>query len=580
MTGGKFQGANAADFSGAVDLFTLTNAPLEGTLTEQAITVTNGYRYVRYLAPAGGYGNVAEVEFYGADATAVSSTWIADSNGTWSDTNKWSGGNVASGAGFTADFSTLNITAGHTVTLDASHSIGTLKFGDTAGAQSWNLSASGGSILTLDTGSSSSPSILVNQGAAMISAPVAGANGFTKRGAGTLILAGNNPLFGALNVDTSSNTTNDGIVRLTSSAAIAHIDSPIAIRNNNNGTSTFQLDGSGGNINVSQDFTVNCRAGSVATIQNLAGTNTLSGDIWLNVGGSFFNIQSDAGLLVFSGTNQYVGSLAGGRSYTFLGAGHHLVSGPILNSTNGALISLTKSGSGTLTLVATNTYGGTTTVNAGTLLVNGGIGTNTVAVVGGMLGGSGLINGPVTVQLGGTLSPGVSLGTLTISNRLVLSGTTFMELDQSLGTNDQVRGLSSVRYGGVLVLMNRSGTLTASNAFRLFTAASYSGAFASLSPATPAPGLAWNTNTLAIDGTLRLVQTVDTTPTNIISQVSDGTLALSWPASHIGWGLQAQTNGLGTNWSAVPDAEFTNRIFAPIDPANGSVFYRLAFPPR
>src|SRR6185369_17121581 len=51
MVGGKFQGANAADFSGAVDLFTLAATPTEGVLTSQTITATNAFRYVRYLAP-------------------------------------------------------------------------------------------------------------------------------------------------------------------------------------------------------------------------------------------------------------------------------------------------------------------------------------------------------------------------------------------------------------------------------------------------------------------------------------------------------------------------------------------------
>ncbi|EEF57830.1 LamG-like jellyroll fold domain-containing protein [Pedosphaera parvula] len=66
MVGGKFQGANAADFSGAVDLYTITAQPVTGTLTTQSISVTNAFRYVRYLSPDGGFGNVAEVQFYEA----------------------------------------------------------------------------------------------------------------------------------------------------------------------------------------------------------------------------------------------------------------------------------------------------------------------------------------------------------------------------------------------------------------------------------------------------------------------------------------------------------------------------------
>ena len=67
MVDGLFQGANAADFSGAVNLFTVTSQPPEGVMTAQTVNATNTFRYVRYLAPDGGYGNVAEVEFYGQD---------------------------------------------------------------------------------------------------------------------------------------------------------------------------------------------------------------------------------------------------------------------------------------------------------------------------------------------------------------------------------------------------------------------------------------------------------------------------------------------------------------------------------
>jgi autotransporter-associated beta strand protein len=330
---------------------------------------------------------------------------------------------------------------------------------------------------------------------------------------------------------------------------------------------------------VPQDIALNGRNTAVASIQNVAGTNTCAGDLTINVGGANYWLQSDSGLLVFSGTISSVAT--GTRAFTFQGGGDVDVTGIITNGSASA-VNLVKLGAGTLTLAGANAYSGTTTVNAGTLLVNGTISTGAVTVVGGVLGGSGVVKGAVTVQSGGTLSPGESIGALTISNSLVLSGTTFMELDKSLGTNDQVRGLSSVVYGGVLALTNLSGTLAATNAFKLFAAASYSGGFASLNPATPAPGLTWNTNTLATDGTLRLVQTVNLTPTNLVSAVSSNTLMLWWPADHIGWRLQAQTNspgiGLGGNWVDVPGLAGTNQVSLPIDPANGAVFYRMVFP--
>ena len=238
-----------------------------------------------------------------------------------------------------------------------------------------------------------------------------------------------------------------------------------------------------------------------------------------------------------------------------------------------------KQAAGTLTLSGTNSYTGDTAVSAGTLLVNGVIGVSAVTVTNSTLGGNGLIQGPVTIQSSGRLAPGASIGTLTISNALSLSGITVMELNAAGGTNDLVRGLSSVAYGGTLTLSNLAGTITASNAFKLFSANGYSGAFAALTPASPADNLAWNTNTLATDGTLRVVSTAPVTITNI---ASGSLLTFSWPADHIGWRLQAQTNsvsvGLSTNWLDVPNSAATNQMTIAPDPTAGSVFYRLVYP--
>ena len=65
MVGGIFQGANQSDFSDAVTLYTVTTQPPSGRFTSVSITNTTGFRYVRYLAPNGSWGNVAELEFYG-----------------------------------------------------------------------------------------------------------------------------------------------------------------------------------------------------------------------------------------------------------------------------------------------------------------------------------------------------------------------------------------------------------------------------------------------------------------------------------------------------------------------------------
>jgi hypothetical protein len=75
---------------------------------------------------------------------------------------------------------------------------------------------------------------------------------------------------------------------------------------------------------------------------------------------------------------------------------------------------------------------------------------------------------------------------------------------------------------------------------------------------------------------------VSTTSPSLLTQMGDGLLTLAWPADHIGWQLQVQTNsigqGLGTNWVDVAGSAITNQISIPIDPNNGNVFYRLSYP--
>jgi 4-phytase/acid phosphatase len=65
-------------------------------------------------------------------------------------------------------------------------------------------------------------------------------------------------------------------------------------------------------------------------------------------------------------------------------------------------------------------------------------------------------------------------------------------------------------------------------------------------------------------------------PTNITASVSGKTLTIAWPADHIGWILQAQTNGLSTGqWFDLPGSSDVNSVAHPIAPANAAVFYRL-----
>jgi hypothetical protein len=66
----------------------------------------------------------------------------------------------------------------------------------------------------------------------------------------------------------------------------------------------------------------------------------------------------------------------------------------------------------------------------------------------------------------------------------------------------------------------------------------------------------------------------------LTAKVSGNLLDISWPVA--GGRLQTQTNspgvGIGTNWVSFPGSTVTNHVVIPIDPANGSTYFRLALP--
>ncbi|MFW6223865.1 MAG: FlgD immunoglobulin-like domain containing protein, partial [Spirochaetota bacterium] len=71
MIGGKFQGSNESVHSGYVTLHEVSQTPASSGETVE-LTVAESYRYYRYLAPAGSFGNIAEFTVSMADETQVS----------------------------------------------------------------------------------------------------------------------------------------------------------------------------------------------------------------------------------------------------------------------------------------------------------------------------------------------------------------------------------------------------------------------------------------------------------------------------------------------------------------------------
>ena len=116
-----------------------------------------------------------------------------NASGSWGTQAWWSGGTLPTTTNDTANFTTLDITADSTVTLDGNRSIKALAFGDTnsASGANWFLAAGTPASAALTLGGSS-PTVDVSGlavgKAAVISAVLVGTNGLTKTGDGYLTL--------------------------------------------------------------------------------------------------------------------------------------------------------------------------------------------------------------------------------------------------------------------------------------------------------------------------------------------------------------------------------------------------------
>lgn len=72
-----------------------------------------------------------------------------------------------------------------------------------------------------------------------------------------------------------------------------------------------------------------------------------------------------------------------------------------------------------------------------------------------------------------------------------------------------------------------------------------------------------------------------TNPTSLTPVYSGGALNISWPADHIGWTLEAQTNstyvGISSNWVSIANSFTTNQIAFPVNQSTQTVFFRLKY---
>ena len=396
-----------------------------------------------------------------------------------------------------------------TLGTDATTSIYTITSGSTTATKTLTLAGTvtgadfAGTRTLAATGAAGTTTVI----SGVIDEAAHGTVAVTKDGAGTLTLSGANGYAGGT----------------TLSAGTLNINNATAL-----GTGAFT---------IADSTTLDCTVGGAGITLTSAGAETWNGNF------------------IFTGTsdlNLGTGTVAlGGVTRTVTTTANTLTVGGIVSSTGA--FGLIKAGAGTLTLTGVNTYGGTTTIDAGTLTVGvasaGSIADSAVTVNNtGTLKGSGT-TGAVTINNGGTISPGNSVGTINDTGAVTYNGggKYVWEINDAIGTAGTSPGWDLQNITGGLTIASAPGNTFAIDITSL--AGAVSGAAANFNKLT---GYTWtiasaSTGIGGFDTTDFTLNYTNTTFKNDISgAVSNGF-----------FGIQVSGNDLQLKYNAAVDAPAT-----------------------
>ncbi|MEA3211482.1 MAG: fibronectin-binding autotransporter adhesin [Chthoniobacter sp.] len=204
----------------------------------------------------------------------------------------------------------------------------------------------------------------VNFGATLTYGGVIDGGNLTKAGIGTLVLGGGNTYAGTTAI-------NAGVLRATTSDALGLPGVATTV------AAGAALELSGSNLSFSGAEPLTISSGGInnaGALRNITGNNTWGGLVTI---AAQARINSDAGTLILA-----QGATSANLTLVVGGAGNLVVEGPLTLGSGG----LSKDGAGQITLLALNTYTGSTAVNDGTVELSGpvaSVGSTAFTVTGG-----------------------------------------------------------------------------------------------------------------------------------------------------------------------------------------------------
>ncbi|MGO4625028.1 autotransporter-associated beta strand repeat-containing protein [Ensifer sp. 2TAB8] len=220
-----------------------------------------------------------------------------------------------------------------------------------------------------------------------------------------------------------------------------------------------------------------------------------AGDIGALNGSAGRMIKRGAGALSLTGMSSLDWTVQAGRLVTSaerfggdaaLASGASLTFDQAVNASYGGVISgsgsFAKAGAGFLTLTGNSSaFSGVTTVENGTLAVNGLLGGTVDVLAGGRLQGSGAAS---NVRASGTIAPGNSIGTLNVAGNLTFNSGSIYEVEvNAAGQSDRIvaTGTATIAGGSVKVLAD-TGSYAPETKYTIVTAhGGRSGSFSGVS---------------------------------------------------------------------------------------------------